>query len=55
MTSFLLVVSSAMDGLLTFLVADILLLHFWWAFRSYLCFNDCPNIRKCPLIKLRFS
>ena len=26
---------------------------FLWAGRSYLCFIACPNIRKCPLIKLR--
>ena len=41
----------------------MIFLHFWlpifccyiflWAGRSYLCFLDCPNIRKCPLIKLR--
>ena len=41
----------------------MVLLHFWspifccyiflWAGRSYLCFIDCPNIRKCPLIKVR--
>ena len=54
MTFFILVVRFAMDGLLTFLFLPIFCCYmFLWAGRSYLCFIDCSNIRKNPLIKLR--
>ena len=49
--------------ILVYVLQWMVFLHFWlpifccytfsWASRSDLCFIDCPNIRKCPLIELR--
>ena len=41
-----------MNGILTYLLPVFCCYISLWAGRSYLCFIDCPYIRKCPLIKL---